>query len=346
MSEQLTTMSFYRYDHIKDPEALRLKWFESWSEKGVIGRIYVSTEGFNAQLSVPTEHKELLQKEVEEDFPGMRYKIALEEQGIPFKKLKIKVREKIVADGLNDDSFDVTNVGTHLSAEEFDKAAQDGALIVDLRNHYECEIGHFKGAYLPEGQTFREVLPEVEEKFQDEKDRKVLLYCTGGIRCEKASAYFKHRGFKDVNQLHGGIIAYADQVKQEGRESQFIGKNFVFDDRLGERVTEDVLSNCHQCGTQNDEHTNCPNPGCNLLFIQCPSCKDKFEGYCSYQCRDIVQLPREEQIKIQQRQDEHGYKFYRSRRKQDLKQIAEQYEADVLDSDTLVPPSLEEAPQA
>ena len=110
------------------------------------------------------------------------------------------------------------------------------------------------------------------------EDKKILLYCTGGMRCEKTSAYLKHEGFEDVNQLHGGIIDYARQIEAENLENNFIGKNFVFDERRGERVSDDIISSCHQCGESCDNHTNCNYLDCNLLFIQCDSCKSEFEN--------------------------------------------------------------------
>ena len=124
------------------------------------------------------------------------------------------------------------------------------------------------------------------------------MYCTGDIRCEKASAYFKHQGFKNVFQLDGGIINYAKQIKDENLESKFIGKNFVFDHRLGERITEDIVSQCHQCGKPCDNHTNCENDGCHLLFIQCDDCKTAMENCCSTECLEITHLPLDEQVKL------------------------------------------------
>jgi UPF0176 protein len=124
------------------------------------------------------------------------------------------------------------------------------------------------------------------------------MYCTGGIRCEKASAYFKHQGFKNVYQLEGGIIEYTRQIKEENIESKFIGKNFVFDYRLGERITDDIVSQCHQCGKPCDNHTNCANEGCHLLFIQCNECKAAMENCCSTECQEIIHLPLNEQIKL------------------------------------------------
>ena len=128
----------------------------------------------------------------------------------------------------------------------------------------------------------------VKDILKGKEDKKILLYCTGGIRCEKASAYLKHHGFNDVNQLHGGIIEYARQIKSKGLESKFKGKNFVFDERMGERITDDVISRCYQCGSLCDSHYNCANDGCHLLFIQCETCREKFEACCSDECQKII----------------------------------------------------------
>jgi UPF0176 protein len=192
-----------------------------------------------------------------------------------------------VADGLNDGDFDVTNVGTHLSGVEFHRQmSEPDTVVVDMRNLYESEIGHFENAILPEADTFREELEMAVDLLKDKKDQKVLLYCTGGIRCEKASAYLKHHGFKDVNQLHGGVLEYVRQIKSEGLESKFLGKNFVFDARMAEDVNGQVLASCHQCGKPFDTHKNCANDACHLLFIQCPDCAAEYENCCSNECKE------------------------------------------------------------
>lgn len=319
------TLSFYRYVIIDTPNEYRDELYKRWDTLNVKGRIYVAREGINAQLSVPEENFEKFRADVDNDkyLTNVPFKIAVEDDGKSFYKLLLKVRKKIVADGLNDDAFDVTNVGKHLSAKEFNEALeQDGTIVVDMRNHYESEVGRFENAICPDVDTFREELEWVTENLKDKKENKVLLYCTGGIRCEKASAYFKHEGFKDVNQLHGGIIDYARQIKQQGLESKFKGKNFVFDERLGERITNDVISVCHQCGAPCDEHTNCANDDCHLLFIQCPSCKEKMKGCCTPQCISIIELPIEEQRKLRKGRIKHdSLSVYKSRLRPDLKKI-------------------------
>ncbi len=295
-----TTVSFYKYVKIEDTQALRDDLYLKFDALNIFGRIYLASEGINAQISVPSHHWEkFIQSLISYSlFSGIPLKKALEDDGKSFYKLIIKIRDKIVADGLNDNTFDAGDVGKHLSAKEFNEALKNGALVVDMRNHYESEVGHFKGAIRPDADTFKQELPIALDLLKEKKEEKILLYCTGGIRCEKASAFLRHHGFKDVNQLYGGIIDYVRQVKLENLENYFIGKNFVFDERLGERVSAEIISACHQCGTPSDNHTNCKNQDCHLLFIQCKECEKKFDGCCSAGCKEIFALPIEIQRKI------------------------------------------------
>lgn len=319
------TISFYRYVIIDNLQELRDKLFVDWSAISVLGRIYIAREGINAQLSVPEEYFEIFKKKLFSDsrFKDMPFKIAVEDNGKSFYKLAIKVRKKIVADGLNDDSFDVTNVGKHLTAQEFNEAMENpDTVIVDMRNHYESEVGRFVGAICPDADTFRDELPIVVNELKDKKDKKILMYCTGGVRCEKASAYLKHHGFKDVNQLHGGIIDYVRQIKEKNLPSKFIGKNFVFDERMGERITEDVISRCHQCDAICDTHVNCANDDCHLLFIQCEKCGVKMNHCCTPECMHIVSLPIEEQRTLRKgRKKEDSISVYKSRLRPNLREI-------------------------
>ncbi len=299
--ENRITLSFYRYIKFANPSEYRDKLYADLFQFGVFGRIYIANEGINGQISVPEINFDGFKDYIESnnELKGIRLNIAIDDNGKSFFKLKIQVRNKIVADGLNDDTFDVTNRGVHLSAEEFNKIASDpNTIIVDMRNHYESEVGHFDSAICPDVDTFRDALPVVEKMLEDKKDKNIVMYCTGGIRCEKASAYYKHRGFANVFQLDGGIIEYARQVNKNGLENKFKGKNFVFDERLGERISDEIISVCHQCGDKADTHTNCKNDGCHLLFIQCEKCASKFEGCCSEECQDIINLPEEKQKEI------------------------------------------------
>ena len=314
-TEPRITISFYRYAHILTPEQVRDELFAAWENLNVLGRIYVAREGINAQCSIPESKYSLFLEQLETIFPKMPIKVALAQDAESFYKLVVKVRKKILADGLNDDSYDVTNVGKHLTAEEFNQAMDlPGTVVVDVRNNFESEIGYFKGALRPDVATFKDELPVIKDLLKGQEDKKVLLYCTGGIRCEKTSAWLKHQGFKDVNQLHGGIIYYANQVKAAGLENKFIGKNFVFDARMGEPISDDVVATCHQCGAAADTHTNCRWDGCHLLFIQCAACAEVMLGCCSATCRDITKLPETEQKVMRQKAAAETPAFRRSRR--------------------------------
>ncbi len=313
------TVSFYTYAKIQDPHTFRNELYVLLDSLDVIGRIYVAHEGINAQIAVPNTHFDAFKENLYSiDFlNGIRLNVAVEEEGaeFPFLKLKIKVRDKILADGLNDETFDVTNKGQHLNAEEFNKiTSESDFLLVDFRNHYEHEVGHFKDAILPDVDTFRDSLPVIEEEIlKGNEDKKVIMYCTGGIRCEKASAWFKHRGFDNVYQLDGGIIKYANECKTQGLENKFLGKNFVFDERRGERITEDIISSCHQCGAPCDEHTNCAFEGCHLLFIQCDNCKSIMENCCSDECKSITHLPEAEQKELRKKLTQSNLIFKKGR---------------------------------
>lgn len=318
--EPRVTLSFYKYYNIENTTEYRDQLFISLNKLNVFGRIYVANEGINAQISVPERLFEDFRSFIDQDknLSSIRLNKAIDDNGKSFFKLKILIRNKIVADGLEDKSFDVTERGAHLTAEDFNKLANDpDTIIIDMRNHYETEVGHFKNALLPDVDTFRDALPVVEKMLSDHKEKKIVMYCTGGIRCEKASAWYKHKGFKNVFQLEGGIIEYARQVQEKGLENKFIGKNFVFDERLGERISDEVISVCHQCGEPCDDHTNCKNDGCHLLFIQCKSCAENFNGCCSEECREILKLPEDKQ-KLIRKGVNKGRQVYKKGRSEKL----------------------------
>ncbi len=291
-----TTLSFYRYVKIVDTEAFLKRLYDAWRPLECRGRIYIAHEGINAQMDVLTERWSDFDAwvQAQPELAGIPYKIAVEEGDIPsFYKLTIKVRDKIVADGLDDASFDVTNTGAYLTAEEMNEYITDpNAVVVDMRNNYESEVGHFEKAILPNVVTFRDELKHTPELLRIHKNKKIALYCTGGIRCEKASAWLKHNGFKHVRHLKGGIIDYARQVKEKNLPNKFLGKNFVFDERLGERVGDEIISHCHLCKTEkSDTHYHCKNQICHTLFLGCDACVEKKGGYCSFWCRQVDKLP-------------------------------------------------------
>lgn len=293
-----TTISFYQYFSIEDPHTFRNRLYKDLKELGVLGRIYIAAEGINAQVSVPTINFESFKAYLNsfEPLNGIRLNVAVDDDGKSFYVLDVKLRPKIVADGIDDPLFNLANRGKYVTAEEFNQLTNEpGTVVIDMRNHYEYEVGHFENAIEIPSDTFREQLPMAARMMESDKDKNIIMYCTGGIRCEKASAYMLHRGFKNVFHLEGGIIHYVNNVKEKGLTNKFHGKNFVFDQRLGERVTEEIIAQCHQCGKPADTHVNCINDACHLLFIQCDDCRGKMKGTCSRECYDFIHLPPEEQ---------------------------------------------------
>src|SRR5215213_2805382 len=317
-TEPRRTISFYSYFPIEDPKQFRDTLYKHLYELKVFGRIYVAHEGINAQLSVPQSNFDALRDYLHsiEPLKDLRLNIAVDDDGKSFWVLKVKIREKIVADGIEDPAFNMGNKGKYVDAETFNKLTDDPqTIVVDMRNHYEYEVGHFENAIEVPSDTFREQLPMAADMLDHDKDKNIIMYCTGGIRCEKASAYLLHKGFKNVFHLEGGIIHYANTVKEKGLPNKFLGKNFVFDDRLGERIGDEIIARCHQCGKAADTHTNCVNEGCHLLFIQCEECAAKYEGCCSAECLATIHLPEEEQKKLRQNIDKGQNIFNKSKRR-------------------------------
>jgi UPF0176 protein len=317
-AEPRNTISFYQYFPVADPKIFRDDMYKALEAIKVFGRIYVAQEGINAQLSVPQSNFEKLKAYLYsiEPLNGIRLNIAVDDDGKSFWVLKIKVRDKIVADGIADGSFSMERKGKYVNAEQMNDLLKDNnTIVVDMRNHYEYEVGHFENALEVPSDTFREQLPMAVDMLKDEKEKNIIMYCTGGIRCEKASAYMLHNGFKNVFHLEGGIINYAQQVQDAELESKFIGKNFVFDDRLGERITEDIIAKCHQCGRPADTHTNCKNDGCHLLFIQCDACAVKYDGCCSVECQIVYNMPAEAQKELRKGIDKGMMVFNKSRKR-------------------------------
>ncbi|ASZ13104.1 rhodanese-related sulfurtransferase [Chitinophaga pendula] len=313
-----TTISFYQYAKIEDPQVFRDELYLALSQWAVFGRIYVASEGINAQISVPSHYFEALKSHLY-SIPflhGIRLNVAVDDDGKSFWVLKIKVRDKIVADGIDDPTFDMANKGKYLDARAFNALTDDpDTIVVDMRNHYEFEVGHFDKAIEIPSDTFRDQLPMAASMLENNKDKNIVMYCTGGIRCEKASAYLLHKGFTNVYHLEGGIIEYTNKAKEQGLPVKFKGKNFVFDDRLGERITEDIISHCHQCGAPCDTHTNCKNDGCHLLFIQCAACAEKHAGCCSEACHDVLLLPAEERDALRKGVDKGLMYFNKSKKR-------------------------------
>ncbi len=318
--EPRITLSFYKYAFIENPISFRDEFYKNLNDLKVFGRIYVAQEGINAQMSVPESYFEKFKEHLNtiSFLKDVRLNIAVDDDGKSFWVLKIKVRNKIVADGIDDSDFDMTKKGKYVDADSFNKLTEDSdTIVVDMRNHYEYEVGHFEKAIEVPSETFREQLPMAVNMLQEKKDKNIIMYCTGGIRCEKASAYMLRNGFKNVYHLEGGIIQYANKVKEEDLPNKFLGKNFVFDGRLGEKISDEIISHCHQCGAPCDTHTNCANEGCHLLFIQCDACAAKYEGCCSDECQKVNHLSEEERKQKRKGVKNGKMVFNKSRKRMD-----------------------------
>ncbi|AFP85565.1 putative sulfurtransferase [secondary endosymbiont of Heteropsylla cubana] len=284
-----TTVSFYRYFNLSNPKKFRDILYQKFISLNIFGRVYIAHEGINAQISVPKHYFNNMCKTVYEAHPDLdkiRMNVALDDNGKSFWVLRMKVRSRIVADGINNFTFNPKKVGVYLDAEEVNTMSDDpNTLFVDIRNHYEYEVGHFFQAIEIPSDTFRQQLPTAVQMLRNHKDKKIVIYCTGGIRCEKASSWMLYNGFKYIYQIDGGIINYIHSIRKKKLPTKFIGKIFVFDERLGERITSDVIAHCYQCNTPYDSHTNCRNQFCNRLFIQCLSCLKEYLGCCSINCQ-------------------------------------------------------------
>ncbi|KAJ2963270.1 hypothetical protein NQZ79_g1655 [Umbelopsis isabellina] len=268
----------------------------------VVGRIYLASDrgigGINAQLCVPVCHIEAVQTffDTLPEFKGatLEYNHGMDDTDQPiFQKLKIMQKPNLVAvpDTLRADIL--SKAPKHLTPEQWHRdlsRCSNDTLLIDMRNHYEYDVGRFNNATKMNVDTFRESL-EVLDKLVEGKDKNeaIYMYCTGGIRCSVAGAYISDKGYSNVNMLKGGITNYGHFVrKNKVKDSLFRGSNFTFDGRRGERITDDVLAHCHQCGAPCDVLSNCANNLCHLLFIQCSSCRKKHEKLCSSECRDVV----------------------------------------------------------
>ncbi|MBT3664784.1 rhodanese-related sulfurtransferase [bacterium] len=291
------TCSFYNYIKINSPFDFRNKLYSLFHTLNIFGRIYVADEGINAQISVPSHNWAKFLKTISEisELSDVQIKKAISE-GISFYKLVVKVKKEIVAYRIPKNKYNMKIIGKHLSTEQFNSAInKEQTTIIDMRNIYESEVGKFKNAEIPQVEKSKDLLPEVRRMLKGREHHQVLLYCTGGIRCEKASSFLINEGIENVKQLKGGIIQYAHDIKKNGVKSKFIGKNFVFDARLGERVSDDIISNCHICNKSSDIHRDCKNDACHILFIQCQECERDLNGCCSDKCKEIASLPIETQ---------------------------------------------------
>ena len=283
MKEYLILL-YYCYTRIEDPEEFRLQHHLYCIEHHLLGRIIIASEGINGTISGKREDCEKYMQHLKADprFDTIEFKIESSDHHV-FQKLNVRVKPEIVRSGIQGIN-PMQKTGAYVEPEEFQRMKDDDdVVVVDVRSDYEYNIGRFKNAITLDIGNFRE-FPEKVRNLEKYKDKKVVTYCTGGIKCEKASAYLLEKGFKNVYQLHGGIIKYG--LETGGKD--FEGKCYVFDNRVASdvnKVNPTVISTCHICGDQCDRMVNCANPECNKHVPICESCAEKMEGACSEECR-------------------------------------------------------------
>ncbi len=285
---------YYQYVEIEDPDYFARKHLKYCQSLNLKGRVLVGKEGINGTVSGTVEDTERYMDELKADerFRDMVFKID-EAEGHAFKKMHVRPREEIVSLKLEEDVNPKEITGNYLEPKEFMEALEDDdVIVIDARNDYEYDIGHFRNAIRPDIKAFRDLPDWIEQNLSDQKDKKVLTYCTGGIRCEKFSGYLMKKGFSDVSQLHGGIVTYGKDPEVQGK--YFDGKCFVFDDRLAvnvNRTDEDtVVGKCYHCEEPADTYINCANVQCDKLHIVCDSCKEEYNHYCSSACEEEVRM--------------------------------------------------------
>jgi UPF0176 protein len=278
------TLLYYKYAQLNDAEELATKHLKFCQELGLVGRIIIASEGLNGTVSGTAEQCKSYMEFIESDsrLQGMHWKIDEVEEP-SFSKMHCRYKPEIVHSGLIEDVNPLEKTGKHLEPEEFKKMKDmEDVVVLDVRSNYEHQLGRFKNAITLDMDNFRE-FPDKISELEQYKDKKVLTYCTGGIKCEKASAFLLKQGFKEVYQLHGGIINYGKQVGG----FDFEGDCYVFDNRVHvpvNSVNPKVISNCKNCGYITTRMVNCANPHCNEHFVQCEGCGVDLKGNCTVQC--------------------------------------------------------------
>ncbi|MCA9808697.1 MAG: rhodanese-related sulfurtransferase [Candidatus Dadabacteria bacterium] len=279
--ENVYVILFYKFANIEDPEAFVATEREFCTQEGLLGKILVAKEGINGSLSGAKDSIDAYKRHLNSipGFDDVAFKDEISSFH-PFKKLIIRKKKEIIR---MEQGLDMSKTGKYISPEELLDMYSSGKdfLIIDTRNKYESDVGKFKNAVTLDIDSFRE-FPEAIGEFEDLKDRTIVTYCTGGIRCEKATAYMVSRGFTDVYQLKDGIINFC----QKHPDTVWEGKCFVFDQRLISDVESggDCIAECVRCGGASDRYQNCANVPCDDLVILCEGCSETFRGTCSDEC--------------------------------------------------------------
>lgn len=282
---------YYKFIPIENPDAFAIEHLDFCLSLKLLGRIIIAPEGINGTLSGTVQQTDAYISAMHHDtrFAEMEFKVD-ESDRHAFKRLSVKARKEIVTFGL--DTIDPNELtGKYMEPREFCQAMQEPeTVIIDARNDYEYDMGHFQKAIRPNVETFKEFPDWVRQNLSGLKDKKILTYCTGGIRCEKFSGFLLQEGFKNVYQLHGGIINYSKDPEVKGR--LFDGKCYVFDERIAVRTNfteeEKIISTCHFCRTPTDRFVNCAHLDCHSRFFSCESCEKTHRRSCSKACEEAT----------------------------------------------------------
>jgi len=290
LSPPYQVLLYYLYSPIEDPELYREQHRELCENLGLLGRILIGKEGINGTVSGTTENCQKYIQEMHADPVTQKteFKVDPAEEHL-FPRLAIRARDEIVTLSLGEeDFFPPECTATHLSAEEWREAMKDpNAVLVDIRNDYEHKIGHFKDAILPEVRNFRDTPQWIRDNRHLFEGKKIMTYCTGGIRCEKFSGFLLKEGFEDVVQLDGGIVKYSKDENTRGEN--FEGQMYVFDKRISIPVNEvnpSVVARCKFCNKPSERYVNCQNLSCNEQHFCCEDCEKETERFCCVECKE------------------------------------------------------------
>lgn len=286
--EKYQVLLYYNYVHLEDPEGFAKEHLDFCNELGLKGRILVAEEGMNGTVSGTEEATNKYMEAMHKDprFADMMFKVD-EAEGHTFKKMHVRPRPELVTLRLENDINPKETTGNYLTPKEFYEAMQDeDTVVIDARNDYEYDLGHFRGAIRPDIHTFRELPEWIEENKEQLEDKRILTYCTGGIRCEKFSGWLVEKGFEDVNQLHGGIATYGKDPEVQGE--LWDGQMYVFDERISvpiNRKEHVIVGKDYFDGTPCERYVNCANPDCNKQILCSEENEHKYMRGCTHECR-------------------------------------------------------------
>ncbi len=293
---------YYKFVPIENPEEFAAEHLKFCNELGLKGRILVASEGINGTVSGTVEQTQKYMDQMHADprFADLWFKIDEAEEHA-FHKMFVRHKEELVTFRVEDAPKPFEKTGKYLNPKEFHEALQnEDVIVIDGRNDYEYDIGHFRGAIRPDVKSFREFPEWIRENLSQYKDKPIITYCTGGVRCEKLTGWMMEEGFENVAQLHGGVVTYGKDTEVQGH--LWDGKLYVFDERISvpvNRTDEDrVIGKCHYCGEPEDRYINCVYPKCNRKTIAHTHCEEAHRGYCSEECENhhAAQLEMEEVV--------------------------------------------------